>query len=855
MILEVEKLDLFYGDAQALDGVSLSVAEGELVAIVGANGAGKSSLIRTIAGIETPRTGRIRFRGADIAGQPSHRVCNLGIGQVAEGRQVFPSLTVEENLQVGALVPRARSRMQETMGEVFAMFPRLAERRRQPAGTMSGGEQQMLAIGRCLMSRPDLIMFDEPSLGLAPALVQELFGTIGDLNKRGLTILLVEQNVAHSLKLADRGYVLENGRIVLSGTGQALLNDEGVRQAYLGIRPERAAGKSPFKPIDFAPPLIERRDLAGGAFELASPVPLRPHAPSLAHILRQQAEAHPTRDFLAERDASGAWRRLTYAAASRQADAVAQALLDRGCGPESPVMILSGNGIDHAVLTFGAYVAGVPAVPVSVAYSLMSQDHDKLKHIFAFIRPRVVYAANGKAFAKALAALELADCEVVVGADPPEGVRASLLAEVLAVTPTGAVEQAFAAVGPDTVAKVLFTSGSTGMPKGVINTHRMMCANQMMLEQTWPFLEAHPPVLVDWLPWNHTFGGNHNVNMTLAQAGTMYIDAGRPAPGLIEHTVRNLAEVSPTIYFNVPAGFSALLPYLEKDERLAKSFFADLQLIFYAGAALSQDLWDRLEAVSIRTTGARVPMVSSWGSTETAPIATCGYRIIERAGVIGLPPPGVTLKLVPSAGKHEVRVRGPNVFPGYWGRPDLTREAFDEDGFYRIGDAVGLADPGDPSKGLVFDGRVAEDFKLSTGTWVHVGGLRVAALAAAAPVLQDAVVTGHDRHLVGLLAWPSLAGMKEVCTDPAAHDDPAQLMASPAVRKRIQDGISRHNAAQSGSSMRIGRVLLMAEPPSIDANEITDKGYINQRATLERRHALVERLYTEPPPADVIAID
>jgi feruloyl-CoA synthase len=856
MILDVEKVDLFYGDAQALDGVSLEAAQGEIVAIVGANGAGKSSLIRTIAGIERPRAGRVRFRGTDITGEPSHRVCNLGIGQVAEGRQIFPSLTVRENLEMGALLPRARARMQETMGEVFVLFPRLAERRQQVAGTMSGGEQQMLAIGRCLMSRPDLIMFDEPSLGLAPALVQELFETIRALNERGLTILLVEQNVAHSLKLADRGYVLENGRIALSGTGQALLNDEGVRHAYLGIRvDDRNPGKPPFKPIAFAAPLAERRDLSGGAFELYSPVPLRPCATSLAHLLRQQAEAHADRDFLAERDGTGAWRRLTFAAASHQADAVAQALLDRGCGPERPLMILSGNGIDHAVLTFGAYVAGVPAVPVSVAYSLMSQDHDKLKHIFTAIRPRVVYAANGKAFAKALAALDLSDCELVVGADPPEGVRAAVLSELLALTPTGTVERAFAAVGPDTIAKVLFTSGSTGMPKGVINTHRMMCANMMMAEQTWPFVRSHRLVLVDWLPWNHTFGGNHNVNLTLAQAGTLYIDAGRPAPGLIEHTVRNLSEISPTIYFNVPAGYNALLPYLEKDERLARNFFAVLRLIFYAGAALSQDLWDRLEALSIRATGMRVPMVSSWGSTETAPIATSGHCIIERVGVVGLPPPGVTLKFVPAADKLEVRVRGPNVFPGYWGRPDLTHEAFDEDGFYRIGDAMRLADPNDMSKGLVFDGRVAEDFKLSTGTWVHAGGLRIAALAAAAPALQDAVVTGHDRDAVCLLAWPNLAGVREICADPAQHADPAKLIASAEVREHVRKGIARHNAAHPGSSTQIRRVLIMTEPPSIDANEITDKGYINQRATLERRRALVERAYADPAPSDVIVIE
>lgn len=859
MILEIENLDVYYGDAQALDRVSLAAAEGELVAIVGANGAGKSSLIRAIAGIETPRAGRIRFRGRDIAGEPSHRVCNLGIGHVAEGRQIFPSLTVEENLEMGALVQRARARMRKTMAEVFAMFPRLAERRLQVAGTMSGGEQQMLAIGRCLMSRPELIMFDEPSLGLAPGLVQELFETIRALGQRGLTILLVEQNVAHSLKLADRGYVLENGRIALSGTGQMLLSHEGVREAYLGIRNdgarEKPPARTPVRKIEFAPPLVERRELAGGAFELFSPVPLRPYAASLAHLLRERADAHPDRDFLAERDGSGAWRRLTFAAASRQADAIAQALIDRGCGPERPLMILSGNGIDHALLTFGAYVAGVPAVPVSVAYSLMSQDHDKLKHIFAAIRPRVVYAASGKTFAKALAALDLGDCEVVVGTDPPDGLRASLLSELLAVAPTSAVERAYAAITPDTVAKVLFTSGSTGMPKGVINTHRMMCSNQMMAEQTWPFVTSHRLVLVDWLPWNHTFGGNHNVNLALAQGGTMYIDAGRPAPGLIEQTVRNLAEISPTIYFNVPAGYGMLLPQLEKDEHLARNFFADLRLIFYAGAALSQDLWDRLEALSVRMTGMRVPMVSSWGATETAPIATSGHLIAERAGVIGLPPPGVTLKLVPSGGKLEVRVRGPNVFPGYWGGPDLTREAFDDDGFYRIGDAVRLLDPDDPSKGVVFDGRVAEDFKLSTGTWVHAGGLRVAALAAAAPVLQDAVVTGHDRGFVGLLAWPNMAGMKEICTDPDVLADPARLIASAAVRERVRRGLASHNAAQPGSSMQIRRVLLMAEPPSIDANEITDKGYINQRATLERRRALVERLYAEPAADDVIVID
>ncbi len=612
--------------------------------------------------------------------------------------------------------------------------------------------------------------------------------------------------------------------------------------------------KPPFKEIEFAPSLVERVELSRGAFLLRSPVALNKYEPSLAHILRRQASAKPDQDFLAERAADGSWRKLTYARASEQANAIAQALIDRGCSVKRPLMILSANSIDHALLTLGAYVAGVPAVPVSVAYSLMSQDHEKLKHIFAEIRPRIVYAANGKAFAKALAALDLSAVEVVVSADPPEGVKTTSFSDLLATKPTQGVEKAFAAVGPDTIAKVLYTSGSTGMPKGVINTQRMMCSNQIMVEQTWSFVKSHHIVLLDWLPWNHTFGGNHDFNLVLHQGGTFYIDGGRPAPGLIEQTVKNLEQVSPTIYFNVPVGYTMLLPHLEKDEALAKKFFANLKLIFYAGAALSQDLWDRLEALSVKTTGKRVPMISSWGSTETSPVATSGHRLIERAGVIGLPPPGVELKFVPSGSKLEIRVKGPNVFPGYWARPDLSRAAFDEEGFYRIGDAAKLADASDPTQGIVFDGRVAEDFKLSSGTWVHAGGLRVAALAAAAPALQDAVVTGQDRDFIGLLAWPNVNALKGICTDPALHDDPAKMLASSAVREHVRKGIAAHNARQAGTSAQIRRVLLMPEPPSIDANEITDKGYINQRAVLERRKALVDRLYMEPAPADVIVV-
>ncbi|MGH6814646.1 MAG: feruloyl-CoA synthase [Hyphomicrobiaceae bacterium] len=613
--------------------------------------------------------------------------------------------------------------------------------------------------------------------------------------------------------------------------------------------------KAPFRKVDFADPLVELRPLDGGAFDLVSPMALEPYEKSLAHMLRRQATAIPDRDFLAEREASGAWRRMTYGQAGRYADALAQALLDRGCGPDRPVMILSGNGIDHALLTLGALVAGVPVVPVSVAYSLTSRNHEKLKHIFATVKPGVVYAGNGSLFAKALAAIDLRGVGPIVGSQPPDGVAAEQLATLIDTAPGPAVEQAFDRIGPDTTAKILFTSGSTGLPKGVVNTHRMLCSNQKMIEQVWPFLKADPPVLVDWLPWNHTFGANHNFNMVLAHGGTLYIDGGRPAPDLIAQTARNLSEISPTVYFNVPAGYAMLLPHLEKDERLARNFFARLKMIFYAGASLSQDLWQRLETLSVRIAGCRVPMVSSWGATETAPAVTGGHLLVDRAGIVGLPLPGVVLRFVPNGAKLEMRVRGPNVFPGYFGPVDPTREAFDEDGFYKIGDAGRLAEPSDPSKGVVFDGRVAEDFKLSTGTWVHVGALRIAALEAAAPALLDAVVAGHDRDYVGLLAWPNLAGTRQICKDTSVHGDAANLMKAPDVLTHIRRGLAAHNACQTGSSTVIKRVLLTIEPPSIDANEITDKGYVNQRAVLDRRHAQIERLYANPAPADVIAID
>jgi feruloyl-CoA synthase len=444
----------------------------------------------------------------------------------------------------------------------------------------------------------------------------------------------------------------------------------------------------------------------------------------------------------------------------------------------------------------------------------MSKDFGKLKTIFELVRPGLVYAADAPKFAPALAAV---------------GAVLTPIEKLLEANPGSTLEREHARVNPDTVAKILFTSGSTGIPKGVINTHRMLCANQQQLAQAWPFVEDSPPVVVDWLPWNHTFGGNHNFNMVLRNGGTIYVDGGKPAPGLVEATARNLKEISPTMYFNEPRGYDLLLPFLEKDAELRRNFFRELQVLFYAAAALPLNLWQRIRKLADDEKASGLAMLSAWGSTETSPLATSVHFIMERPGVIGLPVAGCELKLVPSAGKLEVRVRGTNVTPGYYKRADLTKAAFDDEGFYRIGDAVKFADPQDPAKGIVFDGRVAEDFKLTTGTWVNVGAVRVKLIAAADPLIQDAIITGHDRDEVGALVFLS----------PAAKDPVS-------AREKIREAL-RKLAAEGGSSTHPVRALVMSEPPSIDANEITDKGYMNQRAVLERRAALVEQLYSSDP--------
>lgn len=585
----------------------------------------------------------------------------------------------------------------------------------------------------------------------------------------------------------------------------------------------------------FARPRIEAEQRADGRLILRSAEPLAAHPVSVIHSFRAGSEAHPDRLLLAERTGEE-WARLTWGEARARADALAQGLLDRGLA-DRPVMVLSGSSRLHLVVQLAAMTVGAPVVPTSVAYSLQSADHAKLRAMADLVDPGLVVAEDAS-FAGAVAAV--AGGRMVLS--PDAGFADALHPDELAATPTGEVDRRCAALRRADVARILFTSGSTGAPKGVINTHGMLSANQQQMRQVWPFLAEEPPVLLDWLPWSHTFGGNHDTFMVLANGGTLWLDDGRPVPGLVERTVRNLAGVHPTIYLNVPAGYAALLPHLERDPAAARAFLARLRLGFFAAAALPQQLWDRLQKLSADHGGA-MQMTTSWGLTETSPAATTAHFPITRSDVLGVPLPGVELALVPVGDKTEVRVRGANVTPGYHGRPDLTEAAFDEEGFFRTGDAVALADPDDVAAGLLFRGRIAEDFKLSTGTFVSVGTLRPQLLSAADGLLTDAVICGENGPDVTVMVWlnPDHAAR---CDDDGLPDE--------GLRAELVQVMARLAAAGGGSSQRVERLLVLREPPVLDAGEITDKGYVNQRAVRERRADSVALLSIDPPPARVV---
>jgi feruloyl-CoA synthase len=605
--------------------------------------------------------------------------------------------------------------------------------------------------------------------------------------------------------------------------------------------------RAPFKPIEFLSRDVHVERRGDGTIVLQSNHKLKPYEKHVPAFLARWAAEVPDRIWLAQRRGPDRdWLKLGYAEAKKQVDAVTQALIDRRFGPDKPVMILSSNSIEFALLTMAAMQARAPVAPVSPAYSVMSQDHAKLRYVFDLIKPGLVFVQNGEIYARALAALDLSSVLLVHVDKAPPGMQSLPWSELVATRPTDSVAHSVAAIEPGTVGKFLFTSGSTGMPKAVINTQEMMCANLAMGQMARVRRPDDPPgVMLDWLPWNHTMGGNATFQGNLADGGTTYIDDGKPLPGLFEETLRNLREVSPTYFANVPAGYAMLATALEKDEALARRFFKNLNALAYGGATLPDDLYERMEALAVKHTGYRLPFVTGWGSTETAPTATTVHWASERVGLVGLPFPGVQLKMVPTGeeGRYELRLKSVIVTPGYHKQPDLTSQMFDEEGFYKIGDAGRFADPNDPSWGLVFDGRVVEDFKLMSGTFVLVGTLRTNAIAAASPVLQDAVICGQDREYVGLLGFPNTAACRQLAGDSEARLTTAELMAHPAVVDTLKHGLARMNAKSKGSSMRVRRAILMTEPPSVDGNEMTDKGYINQRATLERRRALVEKLY------------
>jgi feruloyl-CoA synthase len=622
-----------------------------------------------------------------------------------------------------------------------------------------------------------------------------------------------------------------------------------MREMRSATPPERFRAVS-LGPRDF---LIDRRP--DGTIYLRSPHKLGAYPTKLTERLEYWADKAPDRVFLAQRDSSGDWRKVTYAETLKTVRAIGAALLKRNLSAERPVAIISGNDIEHALLGLGAMYVGVAYVPISPAYSLISQDFGKLRHIFNLLTPGLAYASDGGVFGKAIEAVIPPDVEVVVGRNQFPNRPMTLFKELIAQPAGSAVDAAHAKVGPDTIAKFLFTSGSTGLPKGVVNTQRMWCANQEMIASQLTFFRDEPPVILEWAPWHHTAGGNHNFGFVLYNGGTFYIDDGRPLPGEIDKTVHNLREVATNWYFTVPKGYEALLPFFRVDAELRQTFFSKLKVLWFAGAALSQSVYDEVQELAYRTCGERILFLTGLGSTETAPMALARMWHSNDSTNMGLPVQGVELKLVPNEGKLEARLRGPNITPGYWRQPELTAKSFDEEGFYKLGDALKFEDPADPGAGLLFDGRVAEDFKLATGTWVSVGPLRARFLAHFEPYVRDVVIGGADRDDVAGLIFPHIDACRRLAPDLPADAPAEKLLSDARVMNEFRFLLNSFAKSATGSSNRVFRAILLAEPPSLDAGEMTDKGSINQRAVISRRAGLVQELYAEPPSARVILID